>query len=157
MASLAAQAAIWTSTDGAVAASVMETLLQCSEQCTALGAELGSREPAGHYALQLALAVARNLKYLMGRYPCGPYMIVEDVAARMHLLLMATTTLAEQEWSASFDSTTAASEATSATVSDELVEDCSKKIKDLWLWNLSTPVDDDGSKRGGGSLLVEDR
>ena len=126
MASLAAQAALWAHDDGGLPATTMEILLQTAEQCTALGADLGPKDPAGQYALQLALAIARNLKILMGRYPSSPHIIVEDAVARMHLLLMACASLSEQEW-----------------VSDgaPFESDCSKKVHDLWSWDLSYPVD----------------
>lgn len=130
MASLAAQAALWAEDDGALPAATMEVLLQTAEQCTALGADLGPREPAGQYALQLALAVSRNLKILMGRYPCSPHVVIEDAVARMHLLLMASASLAEQEW---------------APVGDSTQNECSKKVNELWSWDLSRPVDENGA------------
>ena len=133
MAALAAQAALWAADDGAVSASVMETLLQCAEQCTALGAELQPQKPAGQYSLHLALATARNLKALMGRFPCGSHIIVEDAAARMHVLCMASARLAEQEW------------AVSAPTSISGDGDCARKVSELWMWDLDRPVDENGA------------
>jgi phosphatidylinositol 4-kinase len=141
MAALAAQAALWASDDGAIPATVMETLLQCAEQCTALGAELQPEKPAGQYSLQLALATARNLKALMGRFPCGSHIIVEDAAARMHVLCMASARLAEQEWSVSSSS----SSATSTSLVDRKGGDCARKVAELWTWDLDHPVDENGA------------
>lgn len=143
MASLAAQAALWVADDGAVPAVVMETLLQCSEQCTALGAELQPVKPAGQYSLQLALATARNLKALMGRFPCGSHIIVEDAAARMHVLCMASARLAEQEWSVSGLHQSPISPP--SPNANNKGGDCSRKVAELWTWDLDHPVDENGA------------
>lgn len=88
MASLAALAATRSGKDASTPADVIDCLLRKAEQCTALALDIGADKKAGSYALRLALSTAANLKPLLERFAASSHVIVQDVAARMQVLLV---------------------------------------------------------------------